>query len=73
MTGLSDTTIRLIRAHPVEFAATAEDGRWMGHIVLKQEGEPARMLVSSPPVYVSPDDAVGGMRLLADVIRRVRR
>lgn len=73
MTGLSDTTIRLIREREVDFAASAEDGRWMGHIVLKQEGEPSRMLVSSPPVYVSADYAVGGMRLLADVIRRVRR
>lgn len=72
MTGLSDTTIRLIREREVDFAASAEDGRWMGHIVLKQEGEPARPLVSSPPMYVSAECAVDGMRLLSDVIRRAK-
>ena len=73
MTGLSDGTISLIREHEVEFSATAENGLWMGHIMLRVEGEPARMLVSSPPVYVSADFAKGGMRLLADVIRRAGR
>lgn len=70
MKGLCPTAIKLIREHPVEITTDSVNGFHAGHIMVKPEGEPARLIASSAYIYVSRDFAIGSLEFLVATLRR---